>query len=111
MLYETQRQPIVLLSIIAAGLLCGVLFDLAKLPKHKLFKNIGVFFAVLLSFLVYYCINLFLNYGETRFYVIALFVLFICFERFISLKVVALIKKRCYNNLYEKKGSRKRKGY
>ena len=98
MLYPTLNQPIVILTILAAGLLAGFIFDISKLlakgcGKLKFADIFFDFLAVLFSFFLLLTVNLFVNYGQFRGYVFVLFLAAILLERALSNLIVRKISK------------------
>lgn len=83
MLYPTLSQPIVFLCLAAAGLVCGLLFEIKRFISSFWFKHIFDFFMVIFSAGIFFVLNLHLNYGQFRFWTIFTFVLVIILERVI----------------------------
>lgn len=107
MLYPTINQPYVILIIFLVGFASGILFDIAnilsKLSNDKFAKVLFDFLAVIFSFFILFYSNLHINYGQFRFYIVAIFLLAIMIERFISKILWTKCIKKCYNKLKEKK--------
>ena len=94
MLYPTLNQPLVAIFIALAGLASGFLFDLAKFlliffNYNKVAKQILLFLACILSGFIYFVINLFVNLGQFRVFTIAIFILVLLSQRFISNKLLS----------------------
>ena len=102
MLYETLSQPYVISILLIAGLLCGIIFDIANLftylcNNNKISKQIFLFFATFFTIQFLYFVNLKINFGQFRFYVIFVFFFAFFIQRFLSKKFIAKIIKWCYN--------------
>ena len=93
MLYPTLNQPIVMLVIFFAGFASGFLFDFALLLKKGLnnIKLVNVFFdflACIFSFVIYFVANLYINYGQFRVFVVAVFIIACLLQRVLSNQVL-----------------------
>ena len=101
MLYETLSQPNIIIFISLSGLISGLIFDLKNIVLF-LFGNGKILNEILLglcSFLtlqILYFSNLYINFGEIRFYIILVFFVSFFFQRFLSKKFIAKLIKRCY---------------
>ncbi len=103
MLYPTLNQPLMLLVIFSAGIICGVLFDVLNIfSKYKILKHIADFFGTILSFLLLFAINLKFNYGQFRIYIIAVFALSFAIEKIISYFLWTKLIKKCYIRIRRK---------
>ena len=103
MLYPTLNQPLMLFIVFCCGIACAVIFDLLQiLAKHKMLKHIADFFAVVFSFALLFLVNLKLNYGQFRIYIIAIFLLSIATEKIISKFLWTKVIKKCYIKLRRK---------
>lgn len=99
MLYPTLNQPAVILSILATGLLAGFIFDICKLlakgcSKLKFASIFFDFLAVLFSFLLLLLVNLLVNYGQFRAYVVVIFLTAILLERVLSNLIIKKFSKK-----------------
>lgn len=97
MLYQTLNQPIICIVIFLAGFMSGFIFDLFNLFKLSLnkIKGVSIFFdflSVFLSFFVYFIVNLYINFGQFRFYVVLLFLLGLCLQRGTSTIFMTILK-------------------
>ena len=80
MLYESLSQPLIILCILAIGLACGMIFDAGKFlnflfNQNKVVKQIILCLGTILSAILLFVVNLQVNYGRFRLYVITLFTL------------------------------------
>ena len=111
MLYETLSQPQIVLFVVLFGFLSGIIFDLQKLfkksIKNRFFDYFLSFFCVFLTILIYFFVNLKLNYGEFRFYILLMFFLSLAFERLFIGNLLENLLRKWYNKLTEKM----KKGY
>ncbi len=106
MLYPTFNQTLLLLVVAAAGLISGLLFDLANfliVPfKNKTaIKQVLYFFAILLSFGGLFFVNLIFNLGQFRIFVLIEFVFFLLLERFTLGILWTKAVEKCYNKFAE----------
>ena len=106
MLYETLSQPQIVLFVVLFGFLSGIIFDLQKLfkksIKNRFFDFFSSFFCVFLTILIYFFVNLKLNYGEFRFYILLMFFLSLAFERLFIGNLLENLLRKWYNKLTEK---------
>lgn len=106
MLYETLSQPQIVLFVVLFGFLSGIIFDLQKLfkksIKNRFFDYFLSFFCVFLTILIYFFVNLKLNYGEFRFYILLMFFLSLAFERLFIGNLLENLLRKWYNKLTEK---------
>lgn len=114
MLYETLSQPFILLILSSVGLFSGIIFDLKNIlfylfKKNKIINQILLFFSIFILFLIFYLINLIINYGEIRFFSIFIFFLAFSIERFFVKNFLANRIAKCYNNSKEKRDARRKK--
>ena len=111
MLYETLSQPQIVLFVVLFGFLSGIIFDLQKLfkksIKNRFFDYFSSFFCVFLTILIYFFVNLKINYGEFRFYILLMFFLSLAFERLFIGNLLENLLRKWYNKLTEKM----KKGY
>ena len=111
MLFETLSQPQMVLFVVLFGFLSGIIFDLQKLfkksIKNRFFDYLSSFFCVFLTILIYFFVNLKLNYGEFRFYILLMFFLSLAFERLFIGNLLENLLRKWYNKLTEKM----KKGY
>lgn len=111
MLYETLSQPQIVLFVVLFGFLSGIIFDLQKLfkksIKNRFFDYFSSFFCVFLTILIHFFVNLKLNYGEFRFYILLMFFLSLAFERLFIGNLLENLLRKWYNKLTEKM----KKGY
>ncbi len=114
MLYETLSQPLIFLFMIIGGILSGFLFDLKNIVlyffnKNKFICHFLMFFSCFSAFFIFFLINLKVNYGEFRFFIIATFALTFSLERFIIKNFVENRIEKCYNRFKEKHNARRNK--
>ena len=114
MLYESLSQPIIFLFLCLSGFVSGFLFDLKNIlsiyfKRNKIISQILSFFAVFLTFFMYFFTNLKINYGEFRFFSIIAFAISLLLQRFIIKNFLAKPVIKCYNKFKEKHNERKTK--
>lgn len=106
MLYETLNQPQIFLFVVLFGFLSGIIFDFKKIIKNniknKIFDYFLSFFCVFLVILIYFFVNLKLNYGEFRFYILITFCLALSIERIFIGNLLENFLKKCYTKLERK---------
>lgn len=104
MLYETLKQPSLLIAFIIAGICSGIIFDIGNFIKflfsNKKFPSI-IIDIIQTSFIIFveFIINLKYNYGQIRLFPIFIFLIFFTIERLTLGKIVAKFYSSCYNNL------------
>lgn len=108
MLYPTINQGMVFVYIFICGTCCGLLFDIINilLPffnENKIIKHIFQFFATFLSILALFLTNLYVNFGQFRFYVIASYIFAIVLERTIIGKLILHIVKKVHQKFLKLK--------
>lgn len=104
MLYPSLNQPFVIACTFCIGVLSGLIFDgmglLAKICKKIKFANIFFdFLAVIFSFFLLIIVNLKINYGQFRFYVLIVFFTAFFLERALS----NLLTKKLFYTIVNKK--------
>ncbi len=109
MLYPTLNQPLMFILLLLAGLASGVIFDVLNLiigllGSDKYVRHFFNFLSVVLSFAILFIVNLKFNYGQYRSYVLIIFLISFCFERFLSRFLWTKLIKKCYSLLSKKKG-------
>ena len=102
MLYTSLAQPLIFVYLFLGGLACGIFFDVAffltfLFNKNKVAFHFFNFVATLLSFAVYYLINIVTNYGQLRLFSIFAFLFGILLQRLIFSKLICKFSKKCYN--------------
>lgn len=105
MLYPSLSQPSVFFCLFAAGFACGFLFCIAKVVysilKQKAFAlHVGNFLSVIASAAVFYFVNLTVNYGQVRLFVLFAFVAGVCLQCFVISKVFGVLFKKWYNKFH-----------
>ena len=115
MLYPTLNQPIILLALAAGGIFAGLIFDASKIlatlsGNDKFSRHFFDFVATILSFLILFYLNLSLNYGQFRIYVLIVFLLSFALERLISKFLWTKLLSKWYSSITrrEKKGGREK---
>ena len=104
MLNETLSQPYLFGIFLLAGVVGGIVFDIANFVKF-LFANKKIptvildFFATSLCLTIIFFVNLKLNCGLVRVFPFLCFMLSFCIERFTIGKLIAKIYLSCYNFL------------
>ncbi len=106
MLYETLSQPQIFLFVVIFGFLSGILFDIKKILKksikNQFLEHFFTFFCVFLVCLIFFFINLKLNYGEFRLYILFSFCLSLTIERLFIGNLLEKPLQKCYNKIAEK---------
>ncbi len=102
-IFETLNEPKIFLFLIIFGFLCGFLFDICYLitflcNENKIVKNILQFFATIICFFIVFLINLKLNYGVFRVYILISFFFAIFLERITLGKLFAKTRNWCYTH-------------
>lgn len=102
MLYETLSQPKIFFLLLIFGFLSGFIFDSTKLLNYffnnnKISNQILLFFSSFLSFVIFTECNLWLNYGDIRFFSFLGFFLGLSIQRLSIGKLLAKFMDRCYN--------------
>lgn len=102
MLYETLSQPLVFVCIFAVGLISGFMFDLSHLfcalcNKNKILHQILYFICTILSAFCLFMVNLKVNYGRFRIFILATFFFGLLLERITIGKLWTKLVQKCYN--------------
>lgn len=113
MLYEALTQPTIFIVLSLGGFLSGFFFDVKNVlsyccKNNRFFTQILLFLSTLLTFLIYFFLNLRMNYGEFRIFPIFAFVLSFCIQRFLINNFLANPIVKCYNKHKDKKHERKK---
>lgn len=103
-LFETQSQPVIFLLILLVGFVSGFVFDISKYivflcNKNKVVQAVLDVVSLSAIAVVYFLSQLFLNYGQFRFYLLMCFVAAILFQRVTVGKIIAKVCLKCYNAL------------
>ncbi len=106
MLFPTFNQPLLLLCLAIAGFLCGLFFDAANflifpVKKKKVISQILYFFAIIISSIVLFFVNLKINFGQFRLFTLLEFITFLLIERFTIGFLWTKVLEKCYNKLSE----------
>lgn len=114
MLYTSLSQPTIFLWLCVGGFFAGAIFDAknmlaALFNKNKIISQILLFFCCFFALFVLFYVNLKVNYGSFRFFVLVAFALAFAIERFLSVNFLAKPFAKCYNKLNEKRRNRKSK--
>lgn len=112
MLYPTLSQPLVFLYLLLAGLASGLIYEFCILltktcQRNSILKQVFLFLATIASAVVFWLVNLAVNYGEFRIYALLTFITAIIFERITLGKVFAILSQKCYNALNGRKEKKK----
>ena len=104
MLYESLSQPIIILCILAIGIACGMIFDVGKFinyffNQNKFTKQLILSFCTILSAVLLFIVNLQVNYGRFRVYILLLFTISFIVERYTIGKLWTKALEKCYNKL------------
>ena len=86
MLYPTLNQGLIFLCLFGAGFACGFLFDIVNIllctcNQNKIVKHILQFFCTILSVFALFLLNLRINLGQFRFFVIFFFLFALLLQR------------------------------
>lgn len=108
MLYPTLNQPLVLLIIFLVGLGCGLIFDIARIlttlsGNDRWSGYIFDFLATILSFVILFFANLYVNLGQFRLYVVAIFLVSFSIERLFSKFLWTKLLAKWYTNIAKRK--------
>lgn len=112
MLYPTLSQPIVFLYLSLTGLAGGVIYEcgtiLTKLfDSSKIAKQIFLFISTILCGVLFFLVNLAINYGQFRSYAVFTFIGSIILERITLGKFFAFLGQKCYNAINGRKQKKK----
>lgn len=112
MLYPTLSQPLVFLCLILAGLIGGLVYELALIVTKicgngRFTKQIMLFVATIMCAVLFFVVNLSVNYGEFRIYALLTYVFTIILEWIILGKFFAILSQKCYNVLNGRKQKKK----
>ena len=104
MLYESLSQPLIILCVLAIGFACGMIFDVGKFlnyffNQNKITKQIILCLSTIISAGLLFLVNLQVNFGRFRFYVLLLFTLAFVLERYTIGKLWTKVLERCYSKL------------
>ena len=107
MLYPTVNQPIVILAMFFTGLACGLIFEIFRFltflsGNDKISKNFFDFLAVIFSFVLFFIVNLAVNYGQFRVYVILIFLIGFAVEEIILKILWTKLIEKCYTRIVTK---------
>ena len=117
MLYPTLSQPLILLVVFCTGIIGGLVFDVFKIlttlsGNDKVSKHFFDFLATIFSVALLFGVNLSLNYGQFRLYVIAVFLISFLIERLLSKFLWTKVFSKWYTNITRrrpKRGQKKQK--
>lgn len=106
MLYETLSQPLIILAILFSGIASSILFNLGSLVmyfcnKNKIVKQIVYFLCVIASAIILYFVNLSVNYGRFRIYILLVFAVGFAVSRFTLGKLWTKLLNKWYNGIKE----------
>ena len=104
MLYPTTNQPLMLLALAICGLVSGLIFDIFillcnLLKSEKYISHFFDFVGVIFSFSLLFIVNLFLNFGEFRAYILPMFFVGFILQKLISKFLWTKVIKKCYNGV------------
>ena len=107
MLYPTVNQPIVIIAMFFTGLACGLIFEIFRFltflsGNDKISKNFFDFLAVIFSFALFFIVNLAVNYGQFRVYVILIFLIGFAVEEIILKILWTKLIEKCYTRIVTK---------
>lgn len=111
MLYPALSQPLVFLYLFLAGFAGGIIYEislaLAKIFKSNIFKQLLLFISTVLCGVIFWIVNLHVNYGQFRFYALLTFICAIILERILVGKFFAILFQKCYNAFNGRKQKKK----
>ena len=107
MLYPTVNQPIVIIAMFFTGLACGLIFEIFRFltflsGNDKISKNFFDFLAVIFLFVLFFIVNLAVNYGQFRVYVILIFLIGFAVEEIILKILWTKLIEKCYTRIVTK---------
>ena len=116
MLYPTLSQPLIVLCLLGGGILGGLIFDVFRLltllsGNDRYSKHIFDFLSTLCCFALLFILNLTLNFGQFRLYVLVVFLLTFALERLISKILWTKLLKKWYSSIAQRRnktGKRKK---
>lgn len=102
MLYPTANQPLIIVVMFFTGFLSGIFFDIFRFLTYlsggdKWSRNFFDFLSTIFSFAILFLANLWINYGQFRFYVVVIFFIGFFIERVISKILWTKLILKCYN--------------
>ena len=102
MLYETLSQPKIFFLLLLFGFLSGFVFDLTTLlnyffNQNKITRQIFLFLSSFITLIIFTECNLWLNFGDVRFFAFFGFFLGIILQRLSIGKLLAKFMDKCYN--------------
>ena len=108
MLYPTLNQPLVLLIIFLVGLICGLIFDIAKILTtlsggDKWSLHIFDFIATIICFLLLFFANLKFNLGQFRLYVLGVFLISFALQRYFSKFLWTKLLSKWYTSITKRR--------
>ncbi len=114
MLYPTINQPLIFLALFVGGIVGGLIFDVFKIlttlsGNDKFSQHFFDFIATILAFCLLFLINLWLNFGQFRLYVPAVYLASFALERFISKFLWTKLVEKWYTSI-AKRGRKHGKG-
>ena len=114
MLYPTINQPLIIIAMFFTGLACGVVFKIFRFltllsGNDKISKNFFDFLAVIFSFVLFFIVNLAVNYGQFRVYVVLIFLIGFTVEIFILKILWTKLLEKCYTRIVTKVRAEKAK--
>lgn len=114
MLYPTLSQPLIVLVVLFAGFLGGLIFDFFRIlttlsGNDRISKHFFDFLATLFSVGLLFFVNLWLNYGRFRLYVIAVFLSSFLIERLLSKILWTKLLSKWYTSITRRRSKREQK--
>lgn len=112
MLYPTLSQPLVFLYLFLAGLLGGAIYHIALIVAKicgngKFLKQILLFLATIANAIMFFIVNLAINYGQFRIYAILTYICAIILEQITLGNLFAILSQKCYNIIDGRKQKKK----
>ena len=114
MLYPTLNQPLIVLIIFTVGMASGLIFDIARIlttiSGEKWSKHIFDFLATIICFFALFFINLSINLGQFRIYILAVYLASFTLERFFSKILWTKLLLKWYTNVMNRRKKKVEKG-
>lgn len=112
MLFTTQNQFIYFFIFFVSGFIFGLFFNIKNIIKIKnensFLRHIIDFFGIFAFLIVFWFINLKINYGKLRLYAIFSYFFAFFLSNFIIKKFVAKAISKCYNRLRKRKDEKQK---
>ena len=112
MLFSTQNQFIYFFIFFVSGFIFGLFFNIKNIIKIKnensFLRHIIDFFGIFAFLIVFWFVNLKINYGKLRLYAIFSYFFVFFLSNFIIKNFVAKAISKCYNRLRKRKDEKQK---